>query len=57
MIICCSVIQPTAARSSFPYTPEYCMQALRHFYYDLREKQPEKIRLSKSMVETINVLL
>ncbi|MBW6492159.1 MAG: beta-glucosidase [Lentimicrobium sp.] len=29
------VITPTAALSSFPYTPEYSMQALRHFYYDL----------------------
>jgi hypothetical protein len=29
------VIQPTAALSSFPYTPEYSMKALRHFYYDL----------------------
>jgi len=29
------VIQPTAALSSFPYTPEYSMQALKHFYYDL----------------------
>lgn len=26
------VISPTAALSSFPYTPEYSMQALRHFY-------------------------
>ncbi len=32
------VIQPTAALSSFPYTPEYSMQALRHFYYDLGDK-------------------
>ncbi|NVO19414.1 MAG: beta-glucosidase [Bacteroidetes bacterium] len=32
------VIQPTAAISSFPYTPEYSMQALRHFYYDLGGK-------------------
>ncbi len=32
------VIQPTAALSSFPYTPEYSMQALKHFYYDLGEK-------------------
>ena len=32
------VIQPTAALSSFPYTPEYSMQALRHFYYDLGSK-------------------
>lgn len=29
------VIQPTAALSSMPYTPEYSMQALKHFYYDL----------------------
>jgi hypothetical protein len=28
------VITPTAALSSFPYTPEYSMQALRHFYED-----------------------
>ena len=26
------VITPTAALSSFPYTPEHSMQALRHFY-------------------------
>jgi Uncharacterized protein conserved in bacteria len=32
------VIQPTAALSSFPYTPEYSMQALKHFYYDLGNK-------------------
>ncbi len=33
------VIQPTAAAlSSFPYTPEYSMQALKHFYYDLGDK-------------------
>jgi hypothetical protein len=29
------VISPTAALSSFPYTPEYSMKALRHFYEDL----------------------
>lgn len=29
------VISPTAALSSFPYAPEYAMQALRHFYFDL----------------------
>ncbi|HTK85422.1 MAG TPA: glucoamylase family protein [Patescibacteria group bacterium] len=28
------VIAPTAAISSLPYTPEYAMQALRHFYED-----------------------
>lgn len=32
------VISPTAALSAFPYTPEYSMQALKHFYYDLGEK-------------------
>jgi len=32
------VIQPTAALSSFPYTPEYSMEALKHFYYDLGDK-------------------
>lgn len=32
------VITPTAALSSFPYTPEYSMQALRHFYDDLGDK-------------------
>src|SRR6476469_2876661 len=31
-------IAPTAALSAFPYTPEYSMQALRHFYYDLGDK-------------------
>lgn len=28
-------ITPSAALSSFPYTPEYSMQALKHFYNDL----------------------
>lgn len=32
------VISPTAALSSFPYTPEYSMKALRHFYNDLGDK-------------------
>jgi hypothetical protein len=32
------VIQPCAALSSFPYTPEYSMKALRHFYDDLGDK-------------------
>lgn len=32
------VITPTAAISAFPYTPEYSMKALRHFYYDLGDK-------------------
>jgi hypothetical protein len=32
------VISPTAALSSFPYTPVYSMKALKHFYYDLGDK-------------------
>jgi hypothetical protein len=32
------VISPTAAISSFPYTPEASMEVLRHFYYDLGDK-------------------
>ncbi|MGI8950489.1 MAG: glucoamylase family protein [Chitinophagaceae bacterium] len=32
------VISPTAALSSFPYTPEKSMKALKHFYYDLGDK-------------------
>lgn len=32
------VITPTAALSSFPYTPEYSMQALRHFYNNLGDR-------------------
>lgn len=32
------VITPTAALSSFPYTPRESMAALKHFYYDLGDK-------------------
>jgi hypothetical protein len=32
------VISPTAALSSFPYTPQYSISALRHFYFDLGSK-------------------
>jgi hypothetical protein len=32
------VISPTAALSAFPYTPEFSMQALKHFYFDLGDK-------------------
>jgi len=32
------VITPTAALSSFPYTPEYSMDALKFFYYKLGDK-------------------
>lgn len=32
------VITPTAALSAFPYTPEYSMQALKHYYYQMGDK-------------------
>lgn len=32
------VISPTAALSSFPYTPQQSMQAMRHWYYDMKDK-------------------
>jgi hypothetical protein len=32
------VITPTAALSSFPYAPDHCMQALRHFYHHLGDR-------------------
>ncbi len=32
------VISPTAALSSFPYTPDYSMQAMKHFYFNLGDK-------------------
>jgi hypothetical protein len=32
------VITPSAALSSFPYTPEHSMAALRHFYYRLGDR-------------------
>lgn len=32
------VISPTAALSSFPYTPEASMKAMKHFYFDLGDK-------------------
>jgi hypothetical protein len=32
------VISPTAALASFPYAPEHCMRALRHFYHRLGDR-------------------
>lgn len=32
------VISPNAALASMPYTPEYAMQAMRHWYNDLKDK-------------------
>ncbi len=48
------VIQPTAALSSFPYTPEYSMQALKHFYYDLGDKIWGPYGFSDGFSETRN---
>jgi hypothetical protein len=48
------VIQPTAALSSFPYTPEYSMQALKHFYYDLGDKIWGPYGFSDGFSETHN---
>jgi hypothetical protein len=31
------VISPTAALSSLPYTPEYSLQAMRHWYNDMKD--------------------
>jgi hypothetical protein len=32
------VISPTAALSSFPYTPVQSMAAMKHWYYDMKDK-------------------
>ena len=32
------VITPTAALSSFPYTPEESMKVMKHLYFDLGDK-------------------
>ncbi len=32
------VISPTAALSSIPYTPEFSLQAMRHWYNDMKDK-------------------
>jgi len=32
------VISPTAALSSFPYTPEQSMAAMKHFYFDMGDR-------------------
>jgi hypothetical protein len=32
------VISPTAALSSFPYTPDQSMAAMKHWYYDMKDK-------------------
>ncbi|OLY91636.1 hypothetical protein SAMN05444008_103120 [Cnuella takakiae] len=48
------VITPTAALSSFPYTPAYSMQALRHFYDDLGDKIWSEYGFVDAFNETAN---
>ncbi|MGN6618254.1 MAG: glucoamylase family protein [Ilyomonas sp.] len=47
-------ITPTAALSSFPYTPEQSMAALKHFYYDLGDKIWSKYGFTDAFNETQN---
>ena len=46
------VIAPTAALSSFPYTPEQSMRALKHFYYDLGDRIWQKYGFVDAFNET-----
>jgi len=48
------VISPTAALSAFPYTPDYSMKALRHFYYDLGDKIWGEYGFTDAFSETKN---
>lgn len=48
------VISPTGALSSFPYTPEYSMKALRHFYEDHGDKIWTKFGFADAFNETEN---
>lgn len=47
-------IAPTAALSAFPYTPEFSMKALRHFYFDLGDKIWGKYGFTDAFNETKN---
>jgi hypothetical protein len=47
-------ITPTAALSAFPYTPEFSMQAMKHFYYDLRDKRWNQYGFVDAFNETKN---
>ncbi|RPE12713.1 beta-glucosidase [Chitinophaga lutea] len=48
------VITPTAALSSFPYTPEYSMQALKYFYNKVGNKLWGKYGFYDAFNETVN---
>jgi hypothetical protein len=45
-------ITPTAALSAFPYTPDFSMKALRHFYDDLGDKIWGKYGFTDAFNET-----
>ncbi|WP_431212905.1 glucoamylase family protein [Puia sp. P3] len=47
-------ISPTAALAAFPYTPEYSMKALRHFYDDLGDKIWGRYGFTDAFNETQN---
>lgn len=47
-------ITPTAALAAFPYTPEYSMKALKHFYYDLGDKIWSEYGFTDAFNETKN---
>jgi hypothetical protein len=47
-------ITPTAALSAFPYTPEYSMKALRHFYNKLGDKIWTEYGFTDAFNETKN---
>ncbi|EOR93234.1 : hypothetical protein [Arcticibacter svalbardensis MN12-7] len=48
------VISPTAALSSYPYTPTYSMEVIRHLYQDLGEKVWGKYGFYDAFSETDN---
>ncbi|HZI53329.1 MAG TPA: glucoamylase family protein [Chitinophagaceae bacterium] len=47
-------ISPTAALSAFPYTPEYSMQALKHFYNKVGDKIWSEYGFTDAYNETKN---
>jgi hypothetical protein len=50
----CGVISPTAALSSFPYTPDHSMRALRHFYFALGDKIWGRFGFTDAFSESAN---
>jgi hypothetical protein len=47
-------ITPSGALSAFPYTPEFSMKALKHFYYDLGDRIWSKYGFVDAFNETKN---